>query len=45
LPPRFADNFIELLASETRGGIILAVDSDHFRITNSELGMYSVTAK
>lgn len=28
----------------TRGGVLLAVDGDYFKITNSELGVHSVTA-
>jgi exonuclease III len=45
LGDRFADNFVALPASGTSGGILVAVDANHYSITNSKLGVHSVTAK
>jgi exonuclease III len=42
---RFVDNFIALPTVGTRGGILLAVDEAYYKIVNTELGVYSVTAK
>jgi exonuclease III len=44
LGTRFVDNYVVLSAIGTRGGILLAVDEDHFRITRYDLGVHSVTA-
>jgi hypothetical protein len=44
LGTRFANNSVALPASSNRGGIILAVDEDHYNIVSFELGMHSVTA-
>ncbi|CAN6171901.1 unnamed protein product [Urochloa humidicola] len=45
LGARFAENFVALPATGTRGGILLAVDEEHYTITSSELGVHTVTAK
>jgi hypothetical protein len=45
LGARFADNFTALPATGTRGGVLFAVDEDHFKIIASELGVYSVTVR
>ena len=44
LGDRFAENFVVLPASGTRGGILLAVDEDFYRLECTELGIHSVTA-
>jgi exonuclease III len=44
LGTNFSENYVVLPADGTRGGIILAVDENHYRITESEVGVYSVTA-
>lgn len=45
LGDRYADNYVVLPAAGTRGGILLAVDRDHYSITLRELGIYTVTAR
>lgn len=45
LGDRFTENFVVFPASGTRGGILLAVDEDHYSIVNSEVGVHSVTAQ
>lgn len=44
LGDKFADNFVVLPAFGTSGGILLAVDGDHYLITGSEIGVHTVTA-
>ena len=41
---RFVNNFVALPAAGTRGGILLAVDEDHYRVTRSEVGTHTFTA-
>jgi exonuclease III len=41
---RFVNNFVALPAAGTRGGILLAVDEDHYRVTRSEVGIHTITA-
>lgn len=40
----FSSNFVVLPAAGTCGGILLAVDEQHYRITKFEVGMHTVTA-
>jgi exonuclease III len=40
----FMENFVFLPAQNTRGGILLAVHEDHYKIHSSDLGVHSVTA-
>lgn len=42
---RFADNFVFLPATNTRGGILTAVDESYFRILQMERGLHFVTAR
>lgn len=42
---QFADNFVILPAIGTRGGLLLAVDDEHYHITHTDMGIHSVTAK
>ena len=44
LGQRFEDNFVVLPAAGTRGGILLAVDNQHYRITSRGIGIHTVTA-
>ncbi|CAN6253637.1 unnamed protein product [Urochloa humidicola] len=44
LGDRFIDNFVVLPAQGTRGGILLAVDREHYKITSSDRGVHTVTA-
>jgi len=44
LGQRFGDNFVILPAAGTRGGIIMAVDNEHYRISRKEVGVHTVTA-
>lgn len=44
LGSKFVDNFVVLPAVGTRGGILLAVDEDHYSITSHEVGVHCVTA-
>lgn len=43
LGSKFVDNFVVLPAVGTRGGILLAVDEDHYRIISHEIGVHTVT--
>lgn len=45
LGPRFVENFVDLLTAGTRGTILVAVDEDHYKITDTKLGVHSVTVK
>jgi hypothetical protein len=44
LGSKFVENFVVLLADQTRGGILLAVDEEHYKITSHEVGVNMVTA-
>jgi len=44
LGQRFVNNYAVLPAEGTRGGILLAVDEDHFKITRAEVGVHTITA-
>lgn len=45
LGQRFVDNFVVLPASGTRGGILMALDESHYKITQAEIGVHTVTAR
>jgi hypothetical protein len=45
LGTKFQDNFVVLPAAGTCGGILLAVDVDHYKIIGQEVGVNTVTAK
>lgn len=45
LGSRFVEHFVFLPASGTRGGILVAVDEECYSITQSEVGVHSVTVK
>lgn len=44
LGTEFMENFVFLPAQGARGGILLAVQEDHYSILSSDLGVHSVTA-
>lgn len=44
LGDKFVENFVFLPASGTRGGILLAVDEDYYKLKDTEIGVHTVTA-
>jgi exonuclease III len=45
LGDRFIANFVYLPATDTKGGILTAVDENYFKILQMDRGIHSVTAK
>jgi exonuclease III len=41
---KFTNNFVALLATQTRGGILLAANEDYFHLTDQHLSANAVTA-
>ena len=44
LGPRFLQNFVVLPALGTRGGILLAVHDEHYKIVSADVGVHTITA-